>query len=88
MIENIGADVYKSWSDEQRRQEIGKLLQGYRNGLPLPIVCMMATAIAGTETSARKHIIKLMTLKERKTLLQKEAGTDDSMRAQLSKFFI
>ncbi|WP_279384289.1 hypothetical protein [Geotalea toluenoxydans] len=41
MIENIGADIYRSWTDEKRREEIGKLIEGYRNGLPLPILCTM-----------------------------------------------
>lgn len=88
MIENIGADEYKSWSDEQRRDEIGKLIQGYRSGLPVPILCMMATAIAGNEAGARKHIKKLMPLRERRQLLTKEAGDDSDKYSHLSKFFI
>ena len=36
MIENIGADVYKSWSEEQRKAEIGKLVDGYRRKMRRP----------------------------------------------------
>ncbi|GAB7026759.1 hypothetical protein [Geotalea toluenoxydans] len=88
MIENIGADIYRSWTDEKRREEIGKLIEGYRNGLPLPILCTMATAIAGNEAGARRHIIKLMPLRERKALITKEAGTDTDLHSRLSGFFI
>ena len=88
MIENMGADIYKSWTNEQRHEEIGKLIQGYGNGLPVPIICMLATAIAGNEAGARKHIIKLMPLKDRKKLLAKEAGEDSDKHSQLSRFFI
>ena len=88
MIENIGADIYKSWTDEQRQEEIGKLIQGYHSGMPVPILCMLATAIAGNEAGARKHIIKLMPLRERTKLLTKEAGDDSDKLSHLSKFFI
>lgn len=88
MIENIGADIYRSWSDEKRREEIAKLIEGYRNGLPLPILCSMATAIAGNEAGARKHIINLMTLRERKALVAKEAGGDNEIRSHLNRYFI
>jgi hypothetical protein len=88
MIENIGADLYRSWSDQQRREEIAKLIDGYDNGLPLPILCKMATAIAGNEAAARKHIIKLMSLRDRKALVTKEAGNDGEMRAHLGRFFL
>ncbi|WP_243372468.1 hypothetical protein [Geotalea sp. SG265] len=88
MIENIGADIYRSWTDEKRREEIDKLIEGYRNGLPVTILCTMATAIAGNERGARKHIIKLMPLRERKALVAKEAGNDRDLQVHLTRFFI
>ncbi|WP_243688420.1 hypothetical protein [Geotalea toluenoxydans] len=47
-----------------------------------------ATAIAGNEAGARRHIIKLMPLRERKALITKEAGTDTDLHSRLSGFFI
>ena len=88
MISDIGADVYKSWTEEQRREEIGKLVQGYRNGLPVPILCMTATAIAGSEDLAKEHIAAFISLEERQAIICKEAGDNDELRSMLSSFLI
>ena len=88
MISNIGGDIYKSWTDEQRREEIAKLVQGYRNGLPLPILCMTATAIAGNEELAKAHIAALIPLEERQAIINSEAGDNEELRSTLGSFFL
>lgn len=77
MLQDIGADIYRTWSEQQRRDEIGKLVQGYKAGLPLAILCMMATSIAGNPVKAKKHLKALMKLKERKAAVAKAADTAD-----------
>ena len=82
-INNIGDEVYQSWSDEQRREEIGKLVQGYKNGLPVQILCQLATSIAGSSALASGHLAAFLTLKERKSIVKKESGTNEELRALL-----
>jgi len=87
VIQDIGAETYKTWSEEQRRDEIGKLVQGYQSGLPVAILCMMAASIAGTPAKAKKHLKALMTLKERKAAVAKVADTADT-HALASSFLL
>jgi len=82
-LNNIGDDVYKTWSDEQRREEIGKLVQGFKNGLPVQILCQLSTAIAGTPALACQHISAFLTLKERKAIIKDESGTNEVLRTLL-----
>jgi hypothetical protein len=82
-LNNIGDDVYQTWSDEQRRQEIGKLVQGFKNGLPVQILCQLATSIAGSSALAGEHIAAFMTLKERKEVVKRESGTNKQLRTLL-----
>jgi hypothetical protein len=82
-LNNIGDDVYQTWSDEQRREEIGNLIQGFKNGLPVQILCQLATSIAGSSTLASEHIATFMTLKERKAIVKNESGTNKELRALL-----
>jgi hypothetical protein len=82
-ISNIGEDVYRTWSDEQRRHEIGNLVQGFKNGLPVQILCQMATSIAGGAALASEHLAAFMTLEERKAIVKKESGTNKALRSLL-----
>jgi len=82
-IENIGDDVYRSWTDEQRRFEIGNLVQGFKNGLPIQILCQMATSIAGSPALASEHIAAFIPLDERKALVKKESGSNRELRSLL-----
>jgi hypothetical protein len=82
-LNNIGDEVYQSWSDDQRRAEIGKLVQGFRNGLPIQILCQLATSIAGTPELASEHISAFMSRKERKSIIKEEAGNNRELRALL-----
>ena len=82
-LSNIGDEVYQTWSDDQRRQEIGNLVKGFKNGLPVQILCQMATAIAGSSVLASEHLATFLTLKERKAIIKRESGTNQELRALL-----
>ena len=81
MFENIGADIYKTWSDDQRRAEISKLVEGHRAGLPLKILFQMASGIAGSPDSARDHLAALIPADERHKMVTREKGTDQALAA-------
>ncbi|RNC72615.1 MAG: hypothetical protein ED859_01235 [Desulfuromonadales bacterium] len=87
MIGDIGAEVYQSWSEERRRDEIGKLVQGYRAGLPVVILCTMADSIAGSQEMAREYLASFMTYKERQKAV-KSTGKNGELRATVSSFLL
>ena len=58
---DLGESLYKTWNNKQRRDEIAKLVDGFRAGLPIGILCKMAEAIAGSRKQARKHLHRLLT---------------------------
>jgi len=80
MLNNIGADVYKTWSDEQKRIEIERLVQAYRGGLPISIVCMTAEAIAGSRGDAKRHLTSLMSLADRLEAITSADGEKKDIR--------
>jgi len=67
---DLGAALFKTWSEKQRKDEIGKLVQGYRNGVPVGILCKMSQTIAGDEKKARKYLKHFMSAAERKTAIE------------------
>jgi len=71
---DLGASLYKTWNETQKREEIARLVEGYRNGLPVGILCKMVETIAGSRTRARKHIKALMTPAERQGAIDKSSG--------------
>ena len=71
---DLGASLYKTWSPAQRREEIVKLVEGYRGGVPAGIVCKMVETIAGGRKQARKHLKELLTLEERQAAVARESG--------------
>lgn len=71
---DLGAAMFKTWSEEQQRSEIGKLVTGYRRGVPLGILCKMAETIAGSQEKAREHLAHFMPLAERQQAVAKETG--------------
>lgn len=81
MIEAIGADVYKSWNDDQRKAEIAKLVEGYRSGLALKILLQMATAIAGSPEAARDQLAALIPAEERHLMVTRQQGADQTLAA-------
>lgn len=71
---DLGASMFKTWSEEQQREEIGRLVAGYRNGVPVGILCKMAETIAGSREKAREHLAHFMPPDERREAVEKEAG--------------
>jgi hypothetical protein len=71
---DLGASLYKTWSDKEKRDEIARLVEGYRKGLPVGILCKMSECIAGTKKRARKHLHSLMTPAERQAAIDKESS--------------
>lgn len=72
--EDVGAELYKTWSNTQRRDEIAKLVQGYRSGLPASMLCKISESIAGNRKRARKYLIEMMTHDERQVAVNSESG--------------
>jgi hypothetical protein len=73
---DLGAALFKTWTEKQRSDEIEKLVQGYRNGVPIGILCKMAETVAGDKKKARKYLKLFMSVAERKTAV---AAASDSM---------
>lgn len=71
---DLGASLYKTWSDKEKREEIARLVEGYRKGLPIGILCKMSETIAGSRKRARNHLQALMTASERQAAIEKESG--------------
>lgn len=71
---DLGASLYKTWTEEQRKEEIRKLVEGYRSGLPVGILCKMVETIAGSQPMARKYLAEFMPLAERQAAIEKETG--------------
>ena len=82
---DLGAAMFKTWSEEQQRAEIGKLVEGYRAGVPLGILCRMAETIAGSQEKAREHLAHFMALAERQQAVEKESG---GMRLVAEEFLL
>jgi hypothetical protein len=72
--QDLGSSIYKTWSTSQRRDEIARLVEGYRSGLPIGILCKMVETIAGSRKTARKHLRAMLTAEERHTAIEKESG--------------
>ncbi|HEY5975488.1 MAG TPA: hypothetical protein VIU41_12165 [Geobacteraceae bacterium] len=71
---DLGAELFKTWSEAERRAEISKLVEGYRAGLPVGILCKMTETIAGSEAQARAYLAELLTPEERQTAIARETG--------------
>ncbi len=71
---DLGAALFKTWSDKQRLEEIEKLVQGFRNGVPVGILCKMSETIAGNRKKAKKMLKQLLTAEERATAIQSAEG--------------
>ena len=53
---DLGAALFKTWTEKQRRDEIEKLVEGFRNGVPIGILCRMSETVAGNKKKARKYL--------------------------------
>lgn len=71
---DLGASEFSTWTEKKKREEIAKLVEGYRNGVPVGILCKMAETIAGNRKKARKHLHELLSLDERKAAVAQETG--------------
>jgi hypothetical protein len=77
MLDNnndLGASLFKTWTEKQRSDEIEKLVQGYRNGVPIGILCKMSETVAGSKKTAKKYLKKFMSEAERTAALQAAQG--------------
>jgi len=72
--DDLGAALYKTWSATQRRDEVARLVEGYRNGLPIGILCKMAETIAGSRKKAKKLLHEFLTVEERRAAINLEKG--------------
>lgn len=81
---DLGAALFKTWTEKQRSDEIEKLVQGFRNGVPVGILCRMTETIAGDKKKAKKYLKQFLSADERKNAV---AATDGAM-AQLVKSFL
>jgi hypothetical protein len=71
---DLGAALFKTWKDKQRFDEIDKLVQGYRAGVPVGILCKMSETIAGDKKRAKKILKQLLTADERTAAIQSAEG--------------
>lgn len=71
---DLGAALYKTWTEQQRCDEIEKLVTGYHNGIPIGILCKMSETIAGNRKKARKYLKQFMSSAERKTAVETATG--------------
>jgi hypothetical protein len=82
---DLGAALFKTWTEEQQREEIGKLVTGYRAGVPIGVLCKMSETIAGSTEKARTHLAHFMPLEERRQAVAQETG---GMRALVEAFLL
>jgi hypothetical protein len=61
---DLGAALFKTWTEKQRKDEIEKLVQGYRNGIPINILCKMSEVVAGSRKKSVTYLKKFMTAEE------------------------
>lgn len=71
---DLGASLFKTWTEQQRSDEIEKLVQGYRNGVPIGVLCKMAETIAGNKKKAKKYLAQFMSTTERTAAVESETG--------------
>jgi hypothetical protein len=83
--DDLGASLYKTWSNTQRRNEIARLVEGYRNGLPIGILCKLTETIAGNRKQGRKYLREMLTPDERQAALEKET---DGMQLLVKEFLL
>lgn len=72
---DLGASLFKTWTEKQRCDEIEKLVQGFRNGVPLGILCKMSETVAGNKKKARKYLKQFMSAAERRAALESATGS-------------
>ena len=71
---DLGAELFKTWTAKQKTDEIAKLVEGYRNGIPVGVLCKMSETIAGDQKKAKKILKQLLTQKERAAAIKAAEG--------------
>jgi hypothetical protein len=71
---DLGAATFKTWTEKQRCDEIEKLVQGFRNGIPIGILCKMSETVAGNRKKARKFLKQFMSDTERTAAIEAATG--------------
>lgn len=71
---DLGASLYKTWSEKQRFDEIEKLVQGYRAGVPVGILCKLSETIAGDKKKAKKILKQILSEEERSAAIKSAQG--------------
>ena len=72
---DLGAALFKTWTEQQRGDEIEKLVQGFRNGVPIGILCKMSETVAGDRKRGRKYLKQFMPAAERKAAIESATGS-------------
>jgi hypothetical protein len=80
---DLGASLFKTWTEKERSAEIEKLVQGYRNGVPIGILCKMSETVAGTKKKATKYLKQFMTAEERTSAIE---SATDAMKPIVTSF--
>jgi len=71
---DLGAALFKTWTEKQRFDEIEKLVQGFRNGVPVGVLCKMSETIAGNKKKAGKILKELLSPEERNSAVKSAEG--------------
>lgn len=71
---DLGAALFKTWTEKQRSDEIEKLVQGFRNGIPIGILCKMSETVAGSKKKAKSYLKKYLTAEERQAAIKSADG--------------
>jgi hypothetical protein len=72
--EDLGAALFKTWTEKQRSDEIEKLVQGFRNGVPVGILLKMSETVAGDKKKAKKYLKQFLSAAERKAAIEAAPG--------------
>lgn len=82
---DLGAALFKTWTEMQRCDEIEKLVHGFRNGVPIGILCKMSETVAGDKKKAKKYLKQFMSAAERKAAIE---SVPESMNPLVKSFLM
>lgn len=71
---DLGAALFETWTEQQKSDEIKKLVEGYRSGVPVGILCKMSETIAGSKKGAKRHLKAHMSEAERTAAVTAATG--------------
>lgn len=82
---DLGAALFKTWTEKQRSDEIEKLVQGFRNGVPVGILCKMSETVAGDRKKAKKYLTQFLSAAERKAAVE---SAPETMKTLLKSYLL